>query len=462
LTSISIKEGENYPEPPEYYIIIPPVYNITPHGATFEPPIDLLISYDDSLVPELVTEENLVMATCGPRDNDWEILESIVDPENDAIKSKTSHFSFFAILAPIRPASFSVTELSITPTEAYLGENININALITNIGDLTGDYELNLILDDEVAETKKVTLAGGDSETVSFSVTLNTAGEHNASVEDLMAIFSVEEPKAPATFAISELEIAPTEIYLGDFVTIYALVSNTGDLAGKYEALLQLDSVVMQSKEITLNGSDSTPIAFYITPDNVGEHIVNIGDLIAIFEVKEPPLVIEEKSTPVNSAISNFSVTPIYDGETDKLISARIVYELNRSYNMISDERLWLRVIQGETLLETIPLLKSNQLQIGDETGELDYVPSQGWRVGTYSFQVEAYAIEDEGLVLLTHQEHVNVTPEAITRVVSWKVLGIVISIAFLVILVIVGLILYHWRDILRTNKHADIGPTTG
>ena len=447
LTSISIKEHENYPKPPQNYIIITPVYHITPDGATFEPSIDLTISYDDSSVPELLAEKNLVVATCDTRGNEWEILESTVDPVNDNIKSKVSHFSFFAVLAPIRPASFSVTELSITPAEVYIGENININALITNTGDLTGDYELSLKLDDEIVETKKVTLAGGDSETVSFSVTPNTAGEHNAGIEDLMAIFSVKEPKAPAAFTISELKIALTEIYLGDFVTIYVLVSNTGDLAGKYEAILQLDDVVVQSKEVTLNGGDSTTIAFSVTPDIVGEHTVNIGDLLAVFEVKEPPPANVEPPTPVNSEISSFSVTPIYDSETGKLVSAWIDYHINGPEELISEAELILKVFLDGEFLEEISLLSLSQVQADGNTGSRGYIPSLGWNIGSYTFLAELY--EGESLVHNSELSHFTVTPESITKVVSWRTLGIVIGSIFILIVLTVVLILYRRRSML-------------
>lgn len=50
----------------------------------------------------------------------------------------------------------------------------------------------------------------------------------------------------------------------------------------------------------------------------------------------------------------------------------------------------------------------------------------------------------------MTQQEHVNVTPEAITRAVSWKILGVLIGAAFIAILAIVGLIIYRKRDTLR------------
>ena len=94
--------------------------------------------------------------------------------------------------------------------------------------------------------------------------------------------------------------------------------------------------------------------------------------------------------------------------------------------------------------------LKPDRLQADGKTGEVYYVPSQGWQVGTYDFQAELYDTENEGLIQATQQEHISVTPEAVTQAVSWKVLGILIGVTFIVTLAIVGLILYRRRDMLR------------
>ena len=117
---------------------------------------------------------------------------------------------------------------------------------------------------------------------------------------------------------------------------------------------------------------------------------------------------------------------------------------------MFSEDKLRLKVFQEEVLLEEIPLLKLSQIQPDGKTGEVYYVPSQGWQVGAYSFHAELYGIEGEGLIQVTQLEHINVTPEAITQAVSWKTLGILVGAAFTAILAIVGLIIYRKRDMLR------------
>jgi hypothetical protein len=447
LTSIIIKEWSDYPEPPKYYKIIPPVYQMTPIGATFDPSIGLSISYDGSLVPELLAENKLMIATCESRGDEWEVLESIVDPENDTIKAKVSHFSFFAVMAPTRPASFEISELSVTPEQADSGEAVSISAVITNTGDLTGSHELSIKLNGELIEIKDIALDGGESQTVIFDVNHEAIGVHEANIGELSAIFTVQEPKAPATFSISSLTVNAAEFNLGDSIEISALITNTGDLTGSYDATMEMDDTIIESKQVTLDGGKDTTINFNVTPQSIGEHSVNIGDLFAVFVVKELPALSEVKALPADSlGIGGFGVTPIYDLETGKLVSARIDCQVNGAKELTPAGELVLKVLHEGEPLEEISLLSSNQLNSNVSTSSQGYVPSTGWQVGHYTFYAEL--ANGESFVQST-EEHLTVTPESLTHVVSWM-LGIIIGITFLAILTIVGLILYRRRDMLR------------
>jgi hypothetical protein len=401
-------------------------------------------------VPALLAEKNLVVATCDPRDNQWEILESIVDPEKDAIKSKVSHFSYFAVLAPIHPASFTVTDLSVTPVEVYPGDEVSISVTATNTGSLTGTYEISLVVNDTIAETREVTLDGGDSELVTFSLIADTVGEHSVQVGELKSTFIANEPRATAAFLTNNLDIIPIEVTIGESVTVGVLVSNTGDVFGSYEVNLLINDSVAQTKEVALDGGDNEYIIFQVPTTTSGEFKVTIDGLSGSYLVKAPSSPATEEATSEELEISSFDLTPIYNPDTGKLVSARVVYKLNKSCDTISEEQLWLKVFQEESLLEEIPLLKLSQIQPDGKTGEVYYVPPEGWQLGTYSFQAELYGTEGESLIQVTQLEHINVTPEAITQAVSWQTLGILIGAAFIAILVTVGLIIYRKRDMLR------------
>ncbi len=288
LTSIRIKEMEDPPAQPEQTNVVGLVYDIGPNGAYFDPPIDLTIKYDESLIPEGVAEKNLIVATWDKTASKWLEFESTVDPEVDTITAKVSHFTAFTILAPTRPASFKIVDLSITPKEVDLGEVVSISVLISNTGDLTGSHEVILKIDDVVAETKEVALDGGDSETISFSVALDTAGKHRVDISGLRGTCVVKEPPAPAAFTTGALTIYRAEVNIGESVTISVTLTNTGALTGTHEVALKIDNVVVSTKEVTLAGGTSEKVTFTTAKDVAGTYTLDVNGRLGAFTVKAP------------------------------------------------------------------------------------------------------------------------------------------------------------------------------
>ena len=287
LSSISIKVREDSPSPPITWLFTVMIYEIGPAGAYFDPPIDLIFEYDESLIPQGVAEKNLVAATWDKSSSQWVELESTVDPETNTVRAKVSHFTTFALLAHTRLASFTIADLAITPKIIDFGEDVSISVIVTNTGDLTGSYEMSLKIDDMVAQTKEVTLDGGDSETISFSVTPETVGEHTVNIGDLLGSFEVKTPPgAPASFVFRALTVSPAEVNIGERVAISVTVTNIGDLTGTYKVTLKIDGVVIETKEVTLAGGASQKVAFTTTTDTAGTYSVDIDGLSSRFVVK--------------------------------------------------------------------------------------------------------------------------------------------------------------------------------
>jgi hypothetical protein len=238
------------------------------------------------------------------------------------------------------------------------------------------------------------------------------------------------------------------EVTLGDSVTIDVLVTNTGDLPGNYKAVLQINDIAVQTREVTLDGGAEETVSFSVTPDTAGQYRVNVGDWMGTYEVKAPVSPGVKEVSPPRLEISSFSIAPSFDAATGKLISARIVYQMSQPSVSFPDARLMLKVSLDGEVLETIPLLTLSQLQSDGRTGSLGYIPSSGWATGQYTFQAELN--EGENLVQSTHPEKLLVTPEAITKAVSWKTLGIIIGATMLVIIAVITLVLYRRRDMTR------------
>ena len=298
LSQIDIGPLTSPPAPPAQSRIIGLVYNLGPDGATFNPPVTLTFSYNESQIPQDVDERNLVIAVWDSAVGKWVELASAVDPVTNMISAKVSHFSAFTILARTRPADFTLSNLSISPAEVNVKEAVNISTQVTNTGDLSGSYEVILKIDNVVAQTKRVTLAGGENQMVSFSVARDTGGAYTVSVGSLQGAFKVRLPQVPATFATKSLSIHPSEAQIGETVTVSTAVANSGDLAGTYKVVLKIDDVAVETKEVTLAGGASEKVTFTTVKDSPGTYRVNVDNLSISVTVKEAALPVSPPASP--------------------------------------------------------------------------------------------------------------------------------------------------------------------
>lgn len=202
LNSILISGTKSPPTSPLNAIFVGLVYDLKPDGATFDPPITITFSYDQSDIPEGVDEENLVIAYWNG--TNWVNLEGpfTIDVENNTISTPISHFSKFTIIAFTHPATFIVSSLTISPAVIETGQDVTIDVTVTNTGDLPGSYEVMLEIEDELLSAEKVTLAGHASQQVTFSTTASyAAGDYAINVNELSGLLTVKEtapPQAPS------------------------------------------------------------------------------------------------------------------------------------------------------------------------------------------------------------------------------------------------------------------------
>ena len=94
-----------------------------------------------------------------------------------------------------RPASFSVTDLRITPIQADSNQPVSISVLVTNTGDEAGTHEVAFKLNDRLEASRTVTLAGGASQRVTFTVTRELGGSYTVSLGGLSGMYSVSGPE---------------------------------------------------------------------------------------------------------------------------------------------------------------------------------------------------------------------------------------------------------------------------
>jgi hypothetical protein len=96
------------------------------------------------------------------------------------------------IVIPLVPATFTVSNLVIVPERAKQGENIVISAIVTNNGELPGNYNAILKLKGAVESTEEIDLGPGETRKVSFKIAKTTPGFYNVELEGLNGRFVVE------------------------------------------------------------------------------------------------------------------------------------------------------------------------------------------------------------------------------------------------------------------------------
>jgi hypothetical protein len=180
---------------------------------------------------------------------------------------------------------FSVSNLTITPNQVKSGEPITISAIVFNNGSEAGTYSVVLRINGMVENIIDLTLSPGASQSTTFTVIKDAGGDYYAEVDGLGGAFTVI-PLVPANFSVSNLVIAPERVKQGEKVTISAIVTNNGELAGNYSMVLKLKGAIESTEEISLGPGENQKVAFGITKNTPGFYNVEVENLTGRFVVE--------------------------------------------------------------------------------------------------------------------------------------------------------------------------------
>jgi hypothetical protein len=91
--------------------------------------------------------------------------------------------SFLAACGPGKPAEFTLSSVTVSPSAPVVNGTVTIGTTVTNAGEQSGSCVVSLTIDDGYTANKSVSsLAGGASTPVSFSYTATTEGSYTATV----------------------------------------------------------------------------------------------------------------------------------------------------------------------------------------------------------------------------------------------------------------------------------------
>jgi hypothetical protein len=191
LKTIDLRLVEEPPIAPETNEIIGHGYDLGPDGSTFNPPLSLTLYYDPSLIPEDVNEENLTIAYYDEGKNQWIEMNGEVDVKTKTVTTLVSHFTLFAVVGKSMPASFAISNVTLSSSDVLAGEYVTISAEVSNTGGLRGQHTVELRINGVIEATRDIELDAGASDIVSFTVSQDIPGSYSVEIEGQELEFAV-------------------------------------------------------------------------------------------------------------------------------------------------------------------------------------------------------------------------------------------------------------------------------
>lgn len=193
-----------------------------------------------------------------------------------------------AIAGGAKPATFTLTDLTITPPEAYVGEAIQISVNLTNIGELEGNQTVNLQINDAIKDTTNVTLSGNSSQIVQFTDIEMTEGNYTVKVGDLTGAFNINPaPPESSKIVLSNFLSNPYEIWAYDNITFSADAVNPSDQPDKLTVKAMIDDVVVATQVISLDAGAKQTVQITVNASDIaeGKHTAKLNTLSGSFMV---------------------------------------------------------------------------------------------------------------------------------------------------------------------------------
>lgn len=187
----------------------------------------------------------------------------------------------------IKPATFVFSDLVVSPAKTFVGQPVQVSVNVTNIGDLAGEVDVDLKINNIISDSVTVTLEGLNSwEVVEFIVIETNVGEYTVKIGELTSSFLLTEaPPNTSKIVLSMLRCSPAEIWPGEIVTISATAKNPSTNTDNLVVTLTIDGASVETKVFEVAGSTTTQIEFTITAPAEGTYNVKLNTLNSFFTV---------------------------------------------------------------------------------------------------------------------------------------------------------------------------------
>jgi len=94
--------------------------------------------------------------------------------------------------------------------------------------------------------------------------------------------------KPTGEFEVVSLDAAPSEVSIGEEVKITAKIVNIGEAQGTYTAVLMINDVELERKDVVIPAQDSAIMTFSVVKNEAGTYRLAIDDVTASLSVSDP------------------------------------------------------------------------------------------------------------------------------------------------------------------------------
>jgi hypothetical protein len=165
---------------------------------------------------------------------------------------------------------------------------------------------------------------------------VNAADDNIAAEISHFTAFAILAYTRPASFTTSDLVILPSEVEIGETTTITAVCTNTGDIASSHEAILKIDGIAVDTREVALDGGKSQQVSFDHSEGMAGTYHVSVNSLGGILSVKEPSGYVAESDFTTPIVTSSLTITPA-EVEVEQGVTISAMVTNNTGQNLSAD-----------------------------------------------------------------------------------------------------------------------------
>jgi hypothetical protein len=191
------------------------------------------------------------------------------------------------IATALKPAEFSVTDLTINPFEAEEGEPTSFSVNVTNTGDLEGEYIANLTINNALVANQSIILPGNDtSAIVEFTYLAETVGNYTVEIGGLTGSFRVKEaPPTASNIRLSNMLVNPYEGWVDQPITVTVVATNQGSETDTLSVKLYVDDALVENRKIELAAGETSKVEFTFNVTTEGKHPFKVNSLTGSFVI---------------------------------------------------------------------------------------------------------------------------------------------------------------------------------